>query len=102
MNLLIKQYKTIKEKYRDAILLFRVGDFYETFNEDAQIVGSQMDILVTVGDENSDVKKKASVPFYSLDLALRLLTKSGYKVAVCEQLEAPKPGHMKRGVTDIH
>jgi DNA mismatch repair protein MutS len=86
MNQLLKQYQNIKAKYPDAILLFRVGDFFKTFEEDAKAIGK------TLGDSLSIKGKKtvAGFPVYSLDNALRKLVKAGYKVAVCEQLEDPK------------
>jgi DNA mismatch repair protein MutS len=102
MSKLIKQYSAIKEKYKDALLLFRVGDFYQTFDRDADIIGEQMKIMVVETDDKGDIKKMAGVPFYSLDNALRILTKAGYKVAVCDPLEDPKTakGIKKRDVTN--
>ena len=90
MSKLIKQYSAIKEKYKDALLLFRVGDFYQTFDRDADIIGEKMKIMVVETDDKGDIKKMASLPFYSLDNALRILTKAGYKVAVCDHLKALK------------
>lgn len=101
MNCLMQQYAAIKEKYKDAILLFRVGDFDEMFGEDATLAGKHMEVMVGETDGEGAVKRMASLPFYSLDNALRILTKAGYKVAVCDQLEAPKAGAMKRGVTEL-
>jgi DNA mismatch repair protein MutS len=101
MNQLIGQYKAIKEKYKDTILLFRVGDFYQTFNEDAALLGERMGILVIEEDGNKGIKNTASLPFHSLDSALRLLTKAGYKVAVCDPLEEPKSRPMKRDATEV-
>ncbi len=82
MNLLIRQYLTLKEKYKGAVLLFRVGDFYETFNEDAEIRREQKNISVMERAKNTGVIKRTSLPFYSLDKTLRTLTKAGYKIAV--------------------
>lgn len=101
MSALIDQYKSIKAKYPGTLLLFRVGDFYETFGDDAKVVSRGLGITLQVssGDE---FKEMASFPFYSLDNHLKTLVKAGYRVAVCEQLEDPKTakGIVKRGVTD--
>ncbi len=98
-----KQYNSIKAKYPDAILLFRIGDYYETFNEDAKIVSRYLGIALTQPSNSLNIKMAASIPFYSLDQALHKLVKAGYKIAVCDQLEDPKlaTGFVKRGVTDI-
>lgn len=102
MSLLIKQYQSIKAKYPHAVLLFRVGDFYETFNEDAKIIAQHTGVTLIQSD-NEESKVMAGFPFYSLDGYLKILVKAGYRVAVCEQLEDPKraKGTVKRGVTDF-
>ena len=99
MTTLMQQYFAIKTKYNDAVLLFRVGDFYETFNEDAKIVSRILQITLVLTEQNPDIKAAASLPHYTLDTALHKLVKAGYKVAICDQLEAPKAGYTKRGVT---
>lgn len=101
MSALSDQYKAIKAKYSDALLLFRVGDFYEAFGEDAKVVSQHLGIILTQ-DGNSELKENASFPFDALDCHLRKIVKAGYKVAICEQLEDPKTtkGIVKRGVTD--
>lgn len=100
MNHILKQYLAIKEKYKDAIILFRVGDFYETFNEDAEIASCHLGITLVQTEQDPDIKAGASLPHYTLDRALHKLVKAGYKVAVCDELEAPKAGPTSRGVTD--
>ena len=97
----MQQYFAIKAKYKDAILLFRVGDFYETFNEDAEIISRILQITLVLTEQNPGIKAAASLPRYSLDTALHKLVKAGYKVAICDKLEAPKVGPMKRGVTGL-
>ena len=101
MSALLEQYKTIKAKYPDAILLFRIGDFYETFGEDAKLASQKLGITLTQSS-NDELKEMASFPFHSLDVHLRTLVQGGYRVAVCEQLEDPKTAKriVKRGVTD--
>lgn len=106
MTTLMQQYKNIKEKYPAAILLFRVGDFYETFNRDAEIASRILGLTLTkqqdkAGEEkneNEEAKSITSLPHYNLDTALHKLVKAGYQVGVCDQLEIPKPEPMKRGV----
>ncbi len=103
MTQLINQYQSIKIKYPDAILLFRIGDFYETFNEDAKIVVKHLGIVLTETTDNLYVKANASLPFHSVDVALQKLVKAGFTVAICDQLEDPKiaKGIVKRRVTGI-
>lgn len=101
MTTIIEQYISIKAKYKDAVILFRVGDFYETFNEDAQILSKHLGVLLVLTEDHPDIKAAASLPHFALDKALHTLVKAGYKVALCEQLEARKAGPMKRGVTGL-
>jgi DNA mismatch repair protein MutS len=103
MNKLIQQYQQIKAKYKDAILLFRVGNFYETFGEDAKTLCDVMKIALTEKDGNGEVKLSASLPFHSLEVALQKLVRGGHKVAVCEELENPKTAMRlpKIGVADF-
>ena len=103
MSKLMQQYRAIKEKYPDTILLFRVGDFYETFGEDAK---KAADILGGLFLETRNPEGEGtvfSIPYYSLHVALSKLIKAGYKVGICDQLEDPKTvrGLAKRGVTDL-
>ena len=100
----MRQYHAIKRENPDSILLFRMGDFYETFGDDAVIVAKDLDITLTARDKNSDNPiPLAGVPYHSLDGYLGKLIKKGHRVAICEQLEDPKSskGIVRRGVTRI-
>lgn len=100
----MKQHKDIKAKYPDAVLLFRVGDFYETFNEDAHIASRVLGITLTKRSNGSaSAVDLAGFPHHSLDTYLHKLVKAGYRVAICDQLEDPKltKGIVKRGVTEL-
>ena len=103
MTTFIQQYKAIKDKYPDAILLFRVGDYYEVFNEDAKTVSELLGLELKTSDAGEEITRALSFPYFSLDAHLRKLVKAGYKVAVCDQLEDPKKTskNVKRGVTDL-
>ena len=101
---LMQQHRAIKQKYPDAILLFRVGDFYETFGQDA-VLASQI-LGITLTKRNNGAAADASLagfPHHSLDTYLHKLVKAGHRVAVCDQLEDPKQakGIVKRGVTEM-
>jgi DNA mismatch repair protein MutS len=101
---LMQQHNAIKARYPDAILLFRVGDFYETFGDDAVKSSTVLGITLTKrnnGDENSS--QLAGFPHHALDTYLHKLVKAGYRVAICDQLEDPKlaKGIVKRGVTEL-
>src|ERR1700743_650181 len=101
---LMKQHKDIKTKYPDAVLLFRVGDFYETFNEDAHIASRVLGITLTKRANGSAAfVDLAGFPHHALDTYLHKLVKAGYRVAICDQLEDPKSvkGIVKRGVTEL-
>jgi DNA mismatch repair protein MutS len=101
---LMKQYNSFKAKYPDAILLFRVGDFYETFSTDAKVAAGVLGITLTrrANGKATDVEL-AGFPYHALDTYLPKLVRAGYKVAVCDQLEDPKlaKGIVKRGVTEM-
>ena len=86
---LMKQYNSIKAKYPDAILLFRVGDFYETFGEDAVKTAATLGIVLTSRNNGGSDVELAGFPYHSLDLYLPKMVKAGYRVAICEQLEKP-------------
>ena len=102
MSTLIHQYKTIKAKYPEAILLFRIGDHYEIFNEDAIIIAEKIGVTLYHENTITGIHATASLHFHALDKTLRTLTKLGHKVAVCEELEEPKCcTTIKRGVTDV-
>ena len=101
---LMKQYNRIKAKHPDTVLLFRVGDFYETFGSDAVAAANVLDIVLTKrGNGSASEIELAGFPHHSLDTYLPKLVKSGLKVAVCDQLEDPKQarGLVKRGVTEL-
>lgn len=98
------QHKAIKTRYPDAVLLFRVGDFYETFNEDAVIASKVLGIVLTKrANGAATYVDLAGFPHHSLDTYLHKLVKAGHRVAVCDQLEDPKTvkGIVKRGVTEM-
>ncbi|MFN3133974.1 MAG: DNA mismatch repair protein MutS [Candidatus Kryptonium sp.] len=100
----MRQYRKIKAQYPDAIVLFRMGDFYETFEEDAKITAKVLGIALTkrANGAAADVPL-AGFPHHALDTYLPKLVKAGYKVAICEQLEDPKlaKGIVKRDVIEI-
>jgi DNA mismatch repair protein MutS len=101
---LMQQHRAIKQKYPDAILLFRVGDFYETFGEDAVIASKVLGITLTKRNNGAASSSElAGFPHHSLDTYLHKLVKAGHRVAICDQLEDPKlvKGIVKRGVTDM-
>ncbi len=101
---MMRQYYAIKRDNPDSILLFRMGDFYETFGDDAVTVAKDLDITLTARDKNSDNPiPLAGVPYHALDSYLGKLIKKGHRVAICEQLEDPKnsKGIVRRGVTRI-
>ncbi len=99
----MKQYQTIKVKYPDALLLFRVGDFYETFGEDAVKAAHILGIILTHRNNGGDKTELAGFPHHSLNTYLPKLVKAGQRVAICDQLEDPKLTKtiVKRGVTEL-
>jgi len=100
---LMKQYFELKAKHKDALLLFRVGDFYETFGEDAIKTSEVLGIVLTARNNGGSQVELAGFPYHSLDVYLPRLVKSGFRVAICEQLEKPSKEKkiVKRGVTDV-
>ena len=100
---LMKQYFGMKAKYPDAILLFRVGDFYETFGEDAVKVAGVLGIILTRRNNGGVDIPLAGFPYHSLDVYLPRLVKGGFRVAICEQLEKPSKEKkiVDRGVTEV-
>src|SRR5678810_360363 len=101
---LMQQHKAIKAKYPDAILLFRVVDFYETFGQDAIITFQVLGITLTKRNNGSASDNElAGFPHHAIDTYLHKLVKAGYRVAICDQLEDPKEakGIVKRGVTEM-
>ncbi len=101
---MMQQHRAIKQKYPDAILLFRVGDFYETFGEDAIQASRILGITLTKRNNGSATSSElAGFPHHALDTYLHKLVKAGRRVAICDQLEDPKlaRGIVKRGVTEM-
>jgi DNA mismatch repair protein MutS len=100
---LMKQYNTIKAKYPDALLLFRVGDFYETFGEDAIRAAGILNITLTARNNGGEHVELAGFPHHSLNTYLPKLVMAGCRVAICDQLEDPKQTKniVKRGVTEL-
>ena len=100
---LMKQYNSIKRKHPDALLLFRVGDFYETFGNDAITASSVLGITLTARNNGSSKIELAGFPHHSIGTYLPKLVKAGHRVAVCDQLEQPTKGKkiVKRGVTEL-
>ncbi|NGP89542.1 DNA mismatch repair protein MutS [Aliifodinibius halophilus] len=103
----MRQYHDIKDEHEGAILLFRVGDFYETFADDAELVSEELGITLTKRNNGSDQTPLAGFPYHALDTYLPKLVKKGYRVAVCEQVENPKQAKkagrkiVSREVTEI-
>lgn len=97
------QYNTIKGKYPDALLLFRVGDFYETFGQDAVKTSQILGIVLTKRNNGEGSVELAGFPHHSIDSYLPKLVRAGMRVAICDQLEDPKmvKGIVKRGVTEL-
>lgn len=100
---LMEQYFKLKSKHPDAILLFRVGDFYETFGEDAEKAADVLGIVLTARNNGGSDIPLAGFPYHSVDIYLPKLVRAGFRVAVCEQLEKPSKEKkiVKRGVTDV-
>jgi DNA mismatch repair protein MutS len=101
---LMQQHRAIKQRYPDAVLLFRVGDFYETFGEDAVVASQVLGITLTKRNNGAAFSSElAGFPHHALDTYLHKLVRAGYRVAICDQLEDPKAakGIVKRGVTEL-
>lgn len=98
----LQTYHTLKEKFKEAVLLFRVGDQYETIDDDATVLSEVMGVTPQNSTDNNGGEQRACIPGHSLAVALRKLVKSGYKVARCEELESPKAGKnsLKRHTKD--
>lgn len=101
---LMKQYFTIKERYRDAIVFFRLGDFYEMFGEDAEKASNILQIALTTRDKSKEEPiPMCGIPYFASESYISKLIKAGYKVAVCEQIEDPKDakGIVERAVVKV-
>jgi DNA mismatch repair protein MutS len=100
----MRQYRELKEKFADTVLLFRIGDFYETFEEDAKIISKELEIVLTsrskIGDNPIPL---AGVPYHAIDGYIAKLISKGYKVAICDQVEDPKTakGIVKREIVRV-
>src|SRR3989337_517680 len=101
----MRQYYEAKEKHKDALIFFRMGDFYESFGDDAKIIAKELEITLTSRgrDKEGEDMPLAGIPYHAVDSYLPRLIKKGYKVAICEQLENPKDakGIVKRGVVRV-
>ncbi len=101
----MRQYYEAKEKHKDALIFFRMGDFYESFGEDAKVIAKELEITLTSRgrDKEGEDMPLAGIPYHAVDSYLPKLIKRGYKVAICEQLEDPKnaKGVVKRGVVRV-
>ncbi len=98
---MMKQYFQIKENYKDAILMFRLGDFYEMFYDDAKTASKVLELVLTGRDCGQEERAPmCGVPFHSADSYIARLVSNGYKVAICEQMEDPAlaKGIVKRDV----
>ena len=101
----MRQYYEAKQAYPDTLIFFRMGDFYESFGEDAKTIAKELEITLTARGKDSTGEKMplAGIPYHAIDAYLPRLINKGYKVAICEQLEDPKQakGVVKRGVVRI-
>ncbi|NYT19898.1 MAG: DNA mismatch repair protein MutS [Methanosarcinales archaeon] len=101
----MKQYYDAKQQHSDALIFFRMGDFYESFGEDAKTIAQELEITLTTRGKDKDGERMplAGIPYHAIDNYLPRLIKKGYKVAICEQLEDPKKakGVVKRGVVRV-
>ena len=101
-----RQYNAIKENNQDCILFFRLGDFYEMFDEDARLAAKELDLTLTTRDRNKPKEEQTpmcGVPYHSVDAYISRLVSKGYKVAICEQMEDPSQakGIVQRDITRI-
>ena len=101
-----RQYNQIKERNQDCILFFRLGDFYEMFDEDAKVAARELDLTLTTRDRNKPKEEQTpmcGVPYHSVDAYIARLVAKGYKVAICEQMEDPAQakGIVERDITRI-
>ena len=101
-----RQYNAIKEQNQDSILFFRLGDFYEMFDEDARIAAKELDLTLTTRDRNKPKEEQTpmcGVPYHSVDAYIARLVAKGYKIAICEQIEDPAAakGIVERDITRI-
>ena len=100
------QYSRMKDQHKDAILFFRMGDFYETFDDDARLISKILGITLTSRNSGSGAAEKtplAGVPYHAVEKYIAELVRAGHKVAICEQIEDPKKarGVVKRDVVEV-
>ena len=97
-----RQFLRIKQKYPEAIVFFRMGDFYETFDDDARIASRELDVVLTSREMGKGQRVPlAGIPYHALDNYLAKLINRGYKVAICEQLSPPGKGLVERDVIRV-
>ena len=101
-----RQYQAIKQQQKDCILFFRLGDFYEMFDEDAILAARELDLTLTTRDRSKPREEQTpmcGVPFHSVDSYIARLVQKGYKVAICEQMEDPAlaKGIVQRDIVTI-
>ena len=103
---MMRQYLEIKEQNKDSILFFRLGDFYEMFNEDAKLAARELDLVLTTRDRSKSAEEQTpmcGIPYHSSDGYIARLIAKGYKVAICEQTEDPAlaKGLVKRDIIRV-
>ena len=103
---MMRQYLEIKEQNKDSILFFRLGDFYEMFNEDAKLAARELDLVLTTRDRGKSAEEQTpmcGIPYHSSDGYIARLIAKGYKVAICEQMEDPAKakGLVKRDIIRV-
>ncbi len=100
---MVKQYQEIKASHKDAILFFRLGDFYEMFNEDAELASRELDLTLTGRGKDDNRMPMCGIPYHAAEGYIAKLIEKGYKVAICEQVEDPKlaKGLVKRDIIRI-
>ncbi|MDD5383111.1 MAG: hypothetical protein PHH60_05605 [Candidatus Margulisbacteria bacterium] len=98
-----KQYQEIKNLHKDAILFFRLGDFYEMFNEDAELASRELDLTLTGRGKDENRMPMCGIPYHAAEGYIAKLIEKGYKVAICEQIEDPKlaKGLVKRDIIRV-
>ena len=97
---MMQQYRTIKERHKDCLLFFRLGDFYEMFYEDAKTASRVLGITLTSRSKVDKAVPMAGVPHHAASAYINKLIKAGYKVAICEQMEDPKSASGGKGVVE--
>lgn len=98
---MMKQFKQLKEKHPDALILFRCGDFYESYEDDAEVCAKILGITLT--RRSDDGTRMAGFPYHALDRYLPILVRKGHRITICDQLEDPRLTKklVKRGITEL-